>query len=312
MKYCKFLLVYSAFFLLTGCAISPRQALPVNNRSSVQSTQVFLNTDQNQICSKSNDWFNSDIYDPYNPMPSGAIVRSNEGAEPQGIGPAGYMVSGIIQGAEIHSGQTAITPIANALGGFNFMSYFQSALSSKLTGIPWLHVQQNTLQYNARNNEQAIVNAAKQNAVLFVGTTYALNSNFNQLEVAAYVKLDVKQASPQMIYANNFYYIYRLNSGKGDTTTNKNAWMQNNAALLKAKLQDAANLISKMVAMDINNPNINAYANSNTVVKIRAITGLIASGRVIEKQGPYSIIYLQASPNKSGEMYAVNANGIIQ
>ena len=70
------------------------------------------------------------------------------------------------------------------------------------------------------------------NNVLFVGTTYALNSHMNQLEVTAYVQSSLKAASKASpIYKNRFTYIYSIGNSS-DIVANQAIWKANGAALL--------------------------------------------------------------------------------
>jgi hypothetical protein len=148
-----------------------------------------------------------------------------------------------------------------------------------------------------------------------VGTTYALNSVFKQIEVIAYVKLMEKQADgkpPKTLYANNFYYINRLPGPNGVADANKNIWMRNNAALLRAKLSDAASLLSGMIVFDMRKPTVDPYANDNKIVNFKSAEGFKKHGRVITQKNGYYIISLLAKNGiMNGYMYAISPSDLV-
>ncbi|HLB56536.1 MAG TPA: hypothetical protein VJK30_04325 [Coxiellaceae bacterium] len=286
----KCIILFPVLLLLAACAIEPqRQALSTQNKKKIHSTQAVLNTTQKGIRLEQNDMFTSNRPDPYDPMDSGPIVTSSS---PVAIDLTSDVILSSIQNHDISGSKKEITPVRNALGNFNYINYFRSDLQENLSTLSWLKLAQIKTKYNIKQGERKVVDATKENSTLFVGTTYALNSTFERLEVIAYVKLDEKSKngkSLNTLYKNNFYYIYRLTSN--NKKENKLVWVQNNASLLKSKLRDASSMLSKQIADDINNSNLSSGI-AQEKVSIVTISGIKDSANVIAKKNNYYILSL--------------------
>lgn len=297
----KFILVSPILLLLAACANEPkRQALSIQNQKAIHSSQAILNTAQNGIQVEQN-WMSPNRPDPYAPEDSGYIVEHNTGV------PAPDLVSAlVISGIEDHAENKsviAVSPIRNALNNFNYIDYFKDDLNKKLSTLSWLKLKNMKVEYGINRTERQIVNTANDNAILFIGTTYYLNSNFERLEVAAYVKLDGKLnngRSPVALYKNDFHYVYRLASN--NAKENRLVWMQNNSALLKAKLRDASKLLSEKIVEDINNPNAFDANKNATVVSVITVDGAKENAHVIATENNNYILSL----THSGVIYVVN------
>ncbi len=300
------------FLVLVACVPTPqRQALSIQDKSSIKSNRVLLNTTQREIVMHQNLWLDSDLSDMYEPMDSGPIVTHTETVAAGG----GLLGDLMVEGIKHHDAGNAVKlmdPAQSALGDFDYVKCFRNQLTQKMTDLPWLKVKAQDLQYNISDSEDKIVNSAKENTVLFVGTTYALNSTFKRLEVATYVKLDQKQAAgnpPKVLYTNNFYFIYLI-PNPTDKATNEKFWTSNNGVMLRSKLTDAASLLSSMIVDDIKNPNLDPYAQIPKTVTFHAIDGDRVKAKLVGNKNGYYILSLNTSGNMNGYMYAVNSNDL--
>ena len=303
----KFILIIFTALCLNACStISARQALNNQDKMNIQSNRILLNSTQREIVMKHNNWFNSNLPDPYAPMDGGAIVHRNHADRPLNL-----MSDLLVTGIQYNQASTTLSSMASVriiLEDFNFLDYFNTELHNTVAKLPWLKVQKQEIKYNLNGTESDIVAASNDNTTLFIGTTYALSSTFRQLEVVAYVKLvqkSIGNQEPRTLYANNFVFINRLPEPNKVANENKEYWVKNNGAMLKAKLRDAASLLSSMIAMDIGNTNVEAYA-TNTPITLRYLLGVKTKGNLIKQQNGYYIIVLN---NK--EVYAVNSDDII-
>lgn len=313
MKYLiKIICSLPIFLVLTACVPTPqRQALSVQDRTSIKSNRVLLNTTQREIVIHQNNMFSSDISDPYEPMDSGPIVV-HHATYPIGGGLMGALM---VEGVKYHDAGKALKsvgPVQSAMGNFDYIQCFKNQLSQKLQSLPWLNIKTQDLQYNISDTEEKIVNASKENTVLFVGTTYALNSTFKRLEVSTYVQLDQKQSGgngPKVLYTNNFYYIYRL-ANPTDKDTNQKFWTDNNGLMLKSKLTDAASLISGMIVDDMKNPGIDPYAQITQTVTFHTVDGYKVKAKLVGNKKGYSILSLNSHEDGMNYMYAVNSDDL--
>lgn len=304
-KFIKFATISALFLLLAACSIAPqRQALSLQSRQEIKSTKILLNTTQQRIRIQQNNWFSSEKPDPYNLMDSGAIVRQNASA----VSP--YPLSDIVVDAEedhkTNESKNTIAFISKKLGGFNYIAYFKNDLSKKLFTKPWLKAKKTEVQYNIKESKNEIVNNSKEDTTLFIGTTYALNSTFERLEVAAYIKLYKKQRnqnSPKLLYKNNFFYIYYLPIKNNSTIENEAAWTQNNAYLLSSKLRDASLMLSKEITDDISNPAILSFGANKKISVVRSINGFKKDAYIVSEKNKYHVLFLK----NSGEIYIVNS-----
>lgn len=248
---------------LSGC-VAQRQPITIQQRQQIQSNKTILNTTQTGIRLEENNVFNSNLPAGSDPMDSGYMVHKNDVDDP---GVLEMVISDDIQDHEISNDKKIISPVRKKLGNFSFISCFQNDLNKNLKALPWLGLKKVTVQYNIKEGEKKIVTTSKENTVLFVGTTYALNSTFERLEVMAYVKLDqrlVQKNDIKKIYYNVFSYTYRL-PNSNTKKTNRILWTQDHAALLKNQLRTASAILSKAIASDMNNPNA-ASSNTNNIV----------------------------------------------
>lgn len=303
--------------LIAGCAVPQRQPLSLHDRNQIKSSKLILNTAQREIAMQHTNWFSDDLPDPYQPMDSGAIVQRNSGAQ----SPNGLLNQLIIAGIEHHGATTAqkkLTPIRQALGSFDYIRYFKQQISKNVASIPWLKARKEILKYNIYDNELALATSSKQKTVMFIGTTYALNSSFNRLEVVAYVKLDQNtttsdsnkaQKKFQTLYKNNFYYVYRLHRHENSERSNIAEWTKNHAGLLKAKLKNAANTLGYMIALDIKNPSNSPYTTKPTI-RIRTLYTRSTPGYLVTKKSGIYIVSLTTGGFQNGFMYAINKNSI--
>lgn len=298
-NFIKCIILFPVLLLLAACAIEPqRQALSLQNKQDIRSNKTLLNTTQNGIRLEENYMFSSNRPDPYDLMDGGYIVRKSSPAFSDAILDA--YINTEIQKHDINESKIAIAPVRNALGNFNYINYFKSDLQKNLSSLPWLKLQSIKVQYNIKRSEQEIVNTAKANTTLLVGTTYALNSTFERLEVVAYVKLDAKSKNgkaPNALYNNIFYYIYYLQSN--NKKINMPIWIQNNASFLKSKLRDASAMLSNAITTDINNPN---GLSGSPIVDVRTIYGIKDKAKVISKKDGYYVLSLI----NGGAIYIVN------
>ncbi|MCX7124865.1 MAG: hypothetical protein NTU49_03755 [Gammaproteobacteria bacterium] len=301
----KLSLLFCSVSLMTGCAIPQRHALSLKGRQEIKSNKTILNTTQKGIRLQDNA-FNPNVISPINPSDSGYIVKKTPGIDDSSTSVVTYFIDSAIRKHEVNKAKTAIVPVRNALHNFDYVNQFKADLQKNLSALPWLKLTKISTQYNIKHDEKKIVDGSKENTTLFIGTTYALNSNFNRLEVAAYVKLDEKQKNkktPKTLYKNNFFYIYRVVPSKNTTKENIATRNKNNAVFLKEKLCDASTMLSNLIATDMSNPNsLSGVANGKIVTVNSFNYNAKDKAIVIEKRNDYYILSLI----KDGSIYVVN------
>lgn len=306
-NYTKLFLVSFSLLLLASCATTPtRHSLNNQDKVSIKSSRILLNTTQREIVMQHNNWFHSDLADPYAPMDSGAIVKHNAPVNPNN-GLIGALIVSGIQHSQAGSAIKSMAPVRMTLENFDFIAYFNSELHNHVAQLSWLKVKKQEIKYNVQGSELDNVVAANENTTLFIGTTYAFNSVFRQLEVATYVKLiekPVGNQTPRTLYTNNFFFVNRLSEPNTNANENKARWLANNGAMLKTKLRDAASLLSKMIVMDIDNK---SYTPANDqLITIRTVEGAKMQGKLIKRLNGYYLILLS---NKT--LYAINSSDIV-
>lgn len=294
---------YILFFivlLLSSCAvIPPRQPLNNHDKINIHSTRVLLNTNQDEIVMRYSNWFDAELIDPEAPMPRGHIVHYVGGSLSGGL--IGAMV---VNGIQSRLASIKIAPIRSSIDDFDFLKVFNSEIQNNVAKLPWLKVKKQIIRSDLQAyKESEIVNAANENTTLFIGTTYALNSTFKRLEVAAYAKLAQKSTSnqkPLTLYTNNMYFIYRLSDPNQSAKANKEYWMKHGGEKLREKLHNAASLLANIIANDIGNPFSNIYQR-NKLITFRDFSGFKTQGHLIKQQDGYYII-----SSKDNEIYVIN------
>lgn len=301
VKYFKIIVLIPCLLMLSACAVPPeRQALSLQDRNQILSNKTIVNTTQRNVRLQANDFINSEYFDPDNPMDSGAIVKAN-------IRPFGPdLITGIIITAMENNTdralKKAVAPIQNALSNFDYLQDFKNNLEKNLSTLSWLHLSQIKIKHTIGESEKKLVRISKQNTVLFVGTTYALNSTFERLMVSVYVKLDLKLRNGQFktLYQNDFNYIYRLNHSNS-TLKNKLIWTHDHASFLISKLQDASVLLSHEIVNDLNNPN-QLISNVRSITHVRTISGHVFKAQIVKQKNGYYFLSLV----NGGVIYIVN------
>ncbi|CAN5363264.1 hypothetical protein BH10PSE19_BH10PSE19_20620 [soil metagenome] len=309
--YAKIFLVMFFVLILNACTTTSRQALNNQDKTNIKSTRILLNTAQREIIIQHNNWFNSDLPDPYAPLDGGAIVHTSNYNYNPAAGVLGNVLVSAVQSAQNHTTLRSMDPIRNTLQDFNFISYFNTELKSNVAQLSWLKVNRQEIKYNLKGNEADNIALSDENTTLFIGTTYSLNSTFRKLEVVAYVKLVEKpigKQNPRTLYANNFFFVNRLPQPNGNSKYNKAQWLKNNGLMLKTNLRDAASLLSSMIAINIGNINSVSSAPENTqLITIRPFNGVQMKGKLIKRQNDYYIIAFN-----DGTIGAVNSEDIIK
>lgn len=299
-----FLLIFCC--LLSACQTSGNVMLSSSEKSNIRATKIIVNSTQHTVVMKHNNWFSDSIPDPYFPMDAGSIVHSTSGYNPYGAGSSNLIGKLAISAIKEHGEKvaaTSIVPLRQALGDFDYVSYFNRMVRQHVASLPWLKVKSQQMLFNVKESKENLLRHSEANNLLLIGTTYALNSTYKQLEVAAYVEALTNSASSQATkttYANIFYFIYRLPEAEQNSAIN--AWTRNNGALLKAKLQDAAMLLSKMIALDLNQRT--HLINSGIPVNFPSILALKTHGILLKQERGYSIILVEGM-GEQGYLYAM-------
>lgn len=307
-KHYKIYVIFTAILFLNACStISPRLPFNKQNRNSIHSTRVMLNSTQREIVMEHNNWFDSEVPDPYAPMDSGPIVHHNIGLQPQDL--IGTLIDVSVKNYHANYALSSMAPLRNNLEDYDFLNSFSLKFQKNVTKLPWVKVQKFELKYNLEGTEPEIVNNQKESSILFIGITYSLNSNFKRLKVIAYVKFVQKaigKDEPRTLYANNFAFIYRLTYPKTKNNYYQKYWVMNNSAMLKTKLGDAATLLSDVIVMDMDDSTVETYSPNKKIVKFFDLDGGRTKGNLIKKKNDYFIIV-----EKSKQIYIVNAEDII-
>ncbi len=145
--------------------------------------------------------------------------------------------------------QNVILPLSNEMLNFDVVTVFKAQLQDQLSKTQGFKIN----------------NAAQENGALSVMTRYRLNNNFTALMMSADVKAYVTNAKNKdettSLYRNHFTYIYYLPKSEDDRYQIVQNWMQNDNQLIKQTLRTASSSLAQWIAIDINNPNANLYAN---------------------------------------------------
>lgn len=292
------------FALLASCAVDQRQALNMQDRNTIKSSHVLVNSTQREIRYTGSNWFSADLPDPYSPLDMGAIVKPDTDYNAG----EGVLAALVVSGIQQHSAGKSIKEISSvrsALNNFNFVQYFNSQLSHKLKSISWLKVGKQEVRYNVKDSENKFVNSVPENTTLFIGTVYALSEQFRELQVNAYVKLVKKQTNgkSKTLYSNTFYFYDRLPRSKiGSLDQNRILWIRNNGAMLKEKLSIAGSLLSDMIVLDLSKDSLNSYSDKK-IVNFKTVDLGWLKGPLIARKNDYYII----SNPSNGYIYAVNS-----
>ncbi len=283
-----------AICTLSGCAISPRKPMTMQARQRIHSNKILINSAQKSINILITSWASSNFASPYSREYSGAIMRPNTSEAPGGL-LQDLIASGLTSHDDTKASKMA-QPVRKALGHYKYLNDLEKAIQQKVATIPWLKVKKVATQYAIKKSEKDVINAAKENTTLLIGTTYRLSEQFNRLEVATWVQLDEKQPknqTPSVLYSNQFNYYYFLESASSNHATNKARWVQDHAAFLKKQLSRAASATANMVAMDLQNPQTAPYANNK-----KAKANIICQGRLIKKTGKLYYILMNGGSGK--------------
>ena len=303
------ILAAAASFLLqlTGC--TPYQRIPYTPaaKQQIKSTHMLVNGVQNKLIIHNNNKFHQHSPSPYAPMPEGAIVATPAPAALNGS-LASIIVVAVAENHDSKNSNKHVDPILRKNLGFNYTNYFKGVLQSRLSKISWLKLNSAEVRNSVTDNKKELLNQTDSNNLLLVGTTYALNSHMNQLEVTAYLESELRQpnGNPVVNYQNIFTYIYSM--GGGDYTLGNEAnWLHNNDTLLKSQLRKSAHVLSNLIAHDIRLDKANvAPANAKTVRIYTTHTGGSLEGakvaaKIIARHGNRYTLLLP-----SGEIYSVN------
>jgi hypothetical protein len=314
LKTVMMLAVLFGLLQLTGCAGYQRTPLTQASRDQITQTHVMVNGIQHHLIIHNNNLLNSHISSGYAPMPEGAIV-SYSNTDPGSIYPNGTQ-GGLIQaiGDDIalaigahhdqENNKKDLQPILLAQGKDHVLLNFKHDLMAHLTKIHWLKAKSGQISYNLAQYPKRL-KAGTANNVLFIGTTYALNSHMNQLEVTAYVhSLLHSKGKANAAYDNKFTYIHSIGDS-ADKAANQAVWMKNHAQLLRAKLKQAASVLSALIAYDIRHPGAVTAPVGAMQVTLRGthddFDGRKTTVPVLSHQhGRYTVLM------PDGEMYNVN------
>lgn len=232
-----------------------------------------------------------------------------------GVGSAGLIgaaiadtvIAGINSHRHLDNAQAA-AKIRAGLGNFNFIQNFKWRLADRLREIPWLNLQKTVLEYNLTGSPAGIVNQISKNCTLFAGTTYSLNDDFQQLEVGVYLKLYKKamgNKKPKLLYANNFFYLYRLKGADNNQQQALAKWSANHAAFLKQKLNDAMILLPQVIARDIEISGVNTLPALNEHM-VYTINNEQVPAVITAKRDGYWVAVINAKNKGFGTVYVVN------
>lgn len=292
--------------LLSSCTNIQQPRLTKDNMKSIKSTRLVLNTNQTEIMVRRNNLFNSDLPDPYSPMDNGAILTHHDGT-PLTTNLLTMLIIDGTKSMQDYSNKKSISSEKKNLTEINYMSNLNANLKADLSKLHWLNLGGQEIKYNLKSDERSYLAKSKEENILFVGTTYALNSGFKQIEVAAYVELAQKTANnkdPRVLYGNNFHFEYRLPNSMKDKNTKKDFWLANNSENVTKKLKDASSLISSMIAMDMSTENLKR--DNNEIITFYNVDGGKEKGRLIARKNDYYLVALD-----NNELYAFNADAIV-
>lgn len=293
-------------FLLAGCTTF-RQPMTMASRTKVHSDQAVLNTNQREIKPDLNI---------QQPLTSATVPASMPNQYNPAVGAAGGLIGSfigqlIVTGINHHRIKVAekdIKPIRNELIDYHFMRKLSHQVKSQLRQIHWLKLKKTTYKFGiSKDLKSYLINNAKQNTTLFVGATYALNSDFNALFVKAVVELDKQDRQNdkgyKVLYKNRFTYLLRLPKQDHNRRTSTADWVKAHGSKLKRALNQASREIAKMIAMDINNPQKKAYESMTNaqVIRFSDEFGDRLSGRLMKKTANGYIVRIS-----DGSLYAFN------
>lgn len=297
--------VASSIFLV-GCTPTYRIPVSVANRQKIKSDDIVVNTTQHHIDPSIGD---NAAY------PSPVFVPEAENMNPVAAGTgglAGGIIAGlIITGIDDHELKVAnkeITPIQNNLKQFHYMKLFEKSVTASLKQVKWLNIQNATLKYNMKDSEKKLLlNGKKYKTIMFIGTQYDFDKSFNALVVRASVELDRKSKSSDskiVLFQNHYEYYFSINPKMNNPNMAIKVWDKNNDALLKSNLKKSAELISKMIALDIDIAQANLYKKiQKSEMHFDAPSDPKITGKIVKKIGSYIIV---RAPDDS--LYAFYSN----
>jgi hypothetical protein len=220
-------------FLVSGCATAPNHVLAPAARSIDGGREVLVTVAQGEI--KTN------------------INKSNVAA----AGGGGLLLALVDVGIEQHRAtvaEKAVTPLRDALIGFDFDSEVQSQTKATLNSLDWFGAQRfsfaKELTSQSRGNDMA---HAQTKQVAFFDYDYGVSIDFDAIEVHLTVSVADKQAIAQNVPANKLPYqqkhkvVIPLRGAANDKDENVRHWAADNAALAKRALGDGLRDIQGMM-----------------------------------------------------------------
>ncbi len=272
-----FVLTCLAFF--SGCVSTVRTELAPANRDAIKTTAGYNNLTQAEIGT--------------------SINPSNAGGA---AGAAGGLIGGLVGGivdasvntSRAKKAEAAVTPIRQALIGYDANTSLRDALNATFIDKKTLPIQSFEIIPPANQSaKKTIVASAGADCVLIVTVDHRFTPEFNQIRIVATAELFPKNAnltksgldSEGRLYKNDF--VSTVGDFAGDRNTIVAAWAADDGIKIKNVLKDGFKEIAEMIAFDLpigkeaNLPNKDSLnttapsANANAALGIVALKGVV-------------------------------------
>lgn len=244
------LFVVSTLLLLGGCVASPHYPLAPEAASNLEQVDVYVGLEQREI--------------------KPTIEVSTAGGANFGL--IGALIDASVNNSRAEGAEAMIRPVRNALLDYDFDSRIQEEIVVALQDQEWFADSPPELIKSALDESyKARLARSESDAVLFLTTDYSLSPDFSELEVAIRASmfpivdgLDQYRDSGRKptknpnstrlndaIYRNVFKAVSRVPNAGDDEAAHIESWSIDNGKLARAALNEAAERVALMVAMDI-------------------------------------------------------------
>jgi hypothetical protein len=241
-RYIALLTAIATFSLLfSGCASPSRISLDPAKKANIRATQGIVGIGQQEIVAD--------------------IVESNM-TQAAGGGLLFAIIDASVNNSRGKKAESAITPVRDALIGYDVGKTLSACLNTSLATTSWLKLSEFTVrQINDPATVKAWLPTTSDKFLFLVRPTYELDPTFSNLVVSAFVTLDEKpllNGSQKPIYENRFSCLLPLPNAQttgGDRATAAKLWAANSGAQIRKALDTGLSEIAAMIAYDLEQAN---------------------------------------------------------
>jgi hypothetical protein len=216
--------------LFAGCATSNRTALAPTAASQMISVTATATVTQPEIA---------------------ADIELSNVSVYTGGGLIGALVDSAIDAKRSKKAEGEITPLRDAMTGFDTAETLRAELAKKMVGGATIPVKAVTVEMMMKPDAmRKHVGAGTADAEMFIFVDYRLTPNFSRLHVHATAMLISKKSPDEKPLYKNTFDLYR-SAPPSERPTMIGKWADNHAAAARQALQDCFAELADMVVYDL-------------------------------------------------------------